>query len=164
MIPDMKRLMIAALVLTVSCTTGRVVSNESVGDVLDRWHHAAAVADEETYFGLMTANAVFLGTDGTERWTREELRDWSARYFDRDSAWVYEPLERHVIISEDGDTAWFDESLRSLSYGSCRGSGVMVLQSGEWRIAQYHLVIPIPNDLADGIVATIRAGSEGKEP
>lgn len=32
-------------------------------------------------------------------------------------------------------------------YGECRGSGVLLREGGEWRIAQYNLTVPIPNDL-----------------
>ncbi len=39
--------------------------------------------------------------------------------------------------------------------GVCRGSGVLVLINGNWKIAQYNLSIPIPNALAGGIVKQI---------
>ncbi len=39
--------------------------------------------------------------------------------------------------------------------GACRGSGVLVLSGGAWKIAQYNLSIPIPNDLADGVTKQI---------
>ena len=63
-----------------------------------------------------------------------------------------------------GDVAWFDESLRSVKLGACRGSGVL-LRGGEageageggeggegavggWRVAQYNLMMAIPNHAA----------------
>lgn len=58
----------------------------------------------------------------------------------------------------DGATAWFDELLANDAYGTCRGSGVLLLTESGWRIAQYNLSIPIPNELAAKIVAVIRAG------
>ena len=39
--------------------------------------------------------------------------------------------------------------------GVCRGSGVLILLGGEWKIAQYNLSIPIPNNLANAIVKQI---------
>jgi len=59
-------------------------------------------------------------------------------------------------MSVDGTTAWFDEILWNDSYGTCRGTGVLVLSGGVWRIAQYNLTIPIPNDLARGFAKTIK--------
>lgn len=61
-------------------------------------------------------------------------------------------------MSGDGATAWFDELLSNDAYGTCRGSGVLLLTGSGWRIAQYNLSIPIPNDLAAEIVAMIGAG------
>ena len=49
--------------------------------VLDDWHLAAAQADEARYFGHFAENAVFLGTDATERWTKAEFRVWASPYF-----------------------------------------------------------------------------------
>ena len=41
---------------------------KAIASTLDAWHEAAAQANFETYFGLMTEDAVFLGTDATENW------------------------------------------------------------------------------------------------
>lgn len=131
-------------------------SEIAIAATLDAWHQAAAVADEAHYFDAMTPDAVFLGTDATERWTRDEFMRWSAPFFARDSAWRFDPIERHIAISPDGDTAWFDERLMSASYGECRGSGALVRDADGWKIAQYNLTIPIPNAIADDVVAMIR--------
>lgn len=42
--------------------------------VLDALHAAAARADGQTYFGLFTPDAVFIGTDVRERWSFPEFR------------------------------------------------------------------------------------------
>ena len=47
-----------------------------------------------------------------------------------------------------GDVAWFDESLRSAKLGACRGSGVLLRGGEGWRIAQYNLMMAIPNHAA----------------
>jgi hypothetical protein len=39
--------------------------------------------------------------------------------------------------------------------GLCRGSGVLVLMGGTWKIAQYNLSIAIPNALAPSVVDQI---------
>jgi hypothetical protein len=39
---------------------------------------------------------------------------------------------------------------------------VLVLEAGEWKIAQYALTFPIPNELAQGITTQIK-GFEAKK-
>ncbi len=115
--------------------------------VLDQWHLAAEKADAELYFGLMAPGAVFLGTDATERWTKDEFRAYAEPYFKKGKAWTFKAAKRHVRYSTDGNTAWFDEELDTPNMGPARGSGVLVKQGKTWRIAQYNLSVPIPNPL-----------------
>ena len=44
--------------------------------VLDTWHKAAAKADFDMYFDLMTKDGVFLGTDATENWQNKAFREF----------------------------------------------------------------------------------------
>jgi len=132
---------------------------QQVNTVIDDWHKAAAEADESRYFGHMTADAVFLGTDSGERWDTKSFREFAHPYFAKGKAWTFTPRERHVMFSTDGNVAWFDEKLDSASYGDVRGSGVLVKQKGVWKIAHYNLTIPIPNDLAKTVVEMIRKGA-----
>jgi hypothetical protein len=120
-----------------------------VASVLDDWHRAAAAADETRYFGHFTAEAVFLGTDATERWTREEFRRYAHPHFAKGKAWRFVAISRHVSFSQDRSVAWFDEALDTPNLGPARGSGVLLREGGQWRIAQYNLSVPIPNDLMD---------------
>ena len=129
--------------------------------ILDALHRAASEADEETYFSLFTDDAIFLGTDATERWTIEEFRTFALPYFERESAWTYTPRERNVTVfpspgAKRNDIAMFDEILDQKKYGTCRGSGLLRQIDGKWRIAQYHLTIPIPNEITSPITAWIR--------
>ena len=156
-------LAIAAFMLT-GCASTQPSSVQDVETVLDAWHHAAAMADEATYFGTLAEDAVFLGTDASERWTKQEFENDMMRYFERETAWTYVPLERHVTVSADGRLAWFDERLENSSYGECRGSGVLRQENGVWRIVQYNLTIPIPNELAREVVRMIRAQEEAPSP
>ena len=128
---------------------------QQVAAVLDDWHQAASVADEARYFGHFAPSGVFLGTDATERWTVTEFRAWAKPRFDRKAAWSFKPRDRHIDFSADHKTAWFDEMLDTPNLGVCRGSGVLVLLGGKWKIAQYNLSVPIPNALVDGIVKQI---------
>ncbi len=132
-------------------------ARSAVSGVLDALHHNASLADEEPYFALFATNAVFLGTDGTERWTVDEFRGYVHPYFDRGQGWTYTLREgrRKIEFDATGSVAWFDEVLDNDNYGECRGTGVLELVDGQWKIAQYNLTIPIPNALANDVVAMI---------
>ncbi|TGD73610.1 hypothetical protein E4634_11360 [Mangrovimicrobium sediminis] len=131
---------------------------QAVAATLDAFHGAAAEADEERYLGLMTEQAVFLGTDGSERWQGEAFRSFVHDNFSRGRGWTYRPRERRVSVAADGDIAWFDEMLDNDSLGECRGSGVLVNTASGWKIAQYNLSVPVPNALVDSVVDSIRSG------
>jgi ketosteroid isomerase-like protein len=119
----------------------------AVAAVLDDWHAAAAAADEKRYFGQFAPDAVFLGTDATERWTVEEFRHYAHPYFAKGKAWSFKAVERHVSFSPDRSVAWFDELLDTPNLGPARGSGVLLRVRGAWKIAHYDLSVPIPNEL-----------------
>lgn len=141
------------------------VARTGINHVLDAWHKAAAKADESQYFGYFTKDAVFLGTDAHERWTRDEFRKWAHPYFSRGKAWSFTPRERHITLSEDGRIAWFDEKLDTPNLGPCRGSGVLMRQGNDWKIAQYNLSVPIPNDLMAKVKKLIEdTDKPGKKP
>ncbi|MBN8553690.1 MAG: nuclear transport factor 2 family protein [Caulobacterales bacterium] len=135
---------------------------------LDRLHQAAAHADGATYFSLFTADALYRGTDATELWTLDEFRAFAEPYFSRGRGWTYAPRERHVSIAptDCACVAWFDEILDSESYGTSRGTGVLVRgDEGVWKIAYYALTFPIPNALARDMTARIRAAEpDGGQP
>lgn len=131
----------------------------AINSTLDQLHNAASKADGSRYFTLYTDDAVFIGSDAGERWSLKEFRAFAEPYFARGKAWTYKPRSRHVVI---GDipcrcVAWFDELLDSESYGTSRGTGVLILTNGSWRISQYALTFPIPNDLAKGMTTEIKA-------
>jgi ketosteroid isomerase-like protein len=143
----------------------RVGERAGVDSVLTAFHLAASEADSERYFGLFAEDAVFIGTDASERWTVDAFRAYAEPYFERGQGWTYVATERHVTIAPDGTTAWFDEILDSQSYGVTRGTGVLVREGGGWKVAQYHLTIPVPNALAREVVDMIRArGAGGGSP
>ena len=127
-------------------STGCKTKEESdINELLDNWHRAAAKGDEEVFFNSMTEDGVYLGTDASERWLRDEMKEWSSQYFERDSAWSFTPLSRNVSLSEDKSLAWFDELLDTWM-GPCRGSGVLILTEDGWKIKHYHLAIAVPNE------------------
>ena len=124
--------------------------------MLDDWHGAASKAEGPRYFAHMTDDAVFLGTDAKERWTKPEFVAFCEPYFSKGQGWTYAPRERHVIVS--GDVAWFDEKLWNDKYGDCRGTGALRRVSGAWKIAHYSLTLLVPNERANDVVKLIRGG------
>ena len=130
----------------------------AVAAVLDDFHNAASEADGDRYFGHFAENAVFLGTDITERWALDEFRAYGQARFDEGTGWTYTPQSRQVYVS--GDTAWFDEILHNERYGMCRGGGVLLRVGDTWKIAQYNLTVPIPNGLLDQVVDLIQEEAE----
>ncbi|HUP64917.1 MAG TPA: nuclear transport factor 2 family protein [Thermoanaerobaculia bacterium] len=129
---------------------------QEIRRVLDALHDAASKAQLERYFALFAPEAVYIGTDATERWSLEEFRGFVTPYFTQGRGWTYEPTSRHVTLGPENRTAWFDEILENESYGTTRGTGVLVKIEDDWKIVQYHLTIPVPNDLAKSVVRMIR--------
>jgi len=128
----------------------------NVQTVLNDFHDAASKADRKRYFGHFAKDAIFLGTDPGERWTVKEFDKYVRPYFKKGKGWTYHPRNRHIYYSDDKKTAWFDEELFNMSYGTCRGTGALRIEDGKWKIAQYNLTIPIPNSLAKEVVKMIR--------
>ncbi|MDG1478460.1 MAG: nuclear transport factor 2 family protein [Myxococcota bacterium] len=120
---------------------------------LDAFHRAAAEADADAYFDLLTPDAVFIGTDATERWSRSELKAYAEPHFAGDSAWIYTPVARSLTVA--GEFAWFDERLSHAKYGETRGSGVLQRIGSSWRIRQYVLSFSVPNAAAGEVVEAI---------
>ena len=123
------------------------VSEEmAVHKILEAWHQAASEAKEDEYFSGFAKDAVFLGTDPKERWTKLEFRKWAHPIFAKGGGWTIRANLRRVYFSSDRKTAWFDEEAESKELGAVRGSGVLVKEKGAWKIAQYNLSVPILNE------------------
>jgi ketosteroid isomerase-like protein len=140
----------------VGCKSTKIPTSDhkqQINKTLDDWHEAAAKAQFETYFSLMTPKGVFIGTDATENWQNEAFRAFSKPYFDKGKAWSFSALERNVYLNEAQDTAWFDELLET-QMKICRGSGVLVKSKGKWKIAHYVLSMTIPNEHTNEVVKT----------
>ena len=152
---------VLASALPVAPLAGQDDAMDEVSATLDALHEAASEADFDRYFSLYAGEAVFLGTDATERWAREEFMDYTRARFDTGTGWTYHMLERHIAIAPGGGTAWFDERLENANLGETRGSGVLVMEDGGWKIAQYNLTIPIPNEMAREVAQRIRALTGG---
>jgi hypothetical protein len=124
-------------------------------------HDAASKSDEARYFDLFAkGGSVFLGTDATERWTLDEFKAFAHPYFSQGKGWTYtlQPGTRKINIVRGTNVAYFDELLNNAKLGTCRGSGVLVIENGQWRVGQYNLSIPVPNDKAESVVKLIHSG------
>ncbi len=134
-----------------SCSSYKNIPESTINQVIDQWHDAAARADFEDYFDLMTTDAVFIGTDATENWQLAEFRAFAKPFFDKGKAWSFTPLQRN-IYTKNG-VVYFDELL-STQMGICRGSGIVVMESGKARIAHYVLSIAVPNENVSSLTET----------
>lgn len=153
------------LALALATPALAATPEEDIAVVLDQLHAAAAKADGPAYFALYTPDAVFLGTDVTERWTIPAFRAYAQPYFDKGQGWTYAARARQVTIApvDCRCVAWFDEVLDSQSYGTARGTGTLLLTPQGWRVSQYALTFPIPNAVADEVIARIKEFEAGKK-
>lgn len=131
------------------------VETAAIHGVVDDWHAAAAQADQARYLKHFSADAVFMGTDGSERWTLEQFTQYVQKHFPA-GGWTYRPHDRQVALSADGTLAWFDEKLANKGYGELRGTGVLRMEEGTWRIAHYSMTFTIPNGVSREVVGVIR--------
>ncbi|WP_344924956.1 nuclear transport factor 2 family protein [Aquimarina addita] len=125
--------------------TAAVQSDSEITTTVEQWHKAAADANFEAYFNLMTADAVFIGTDPTENWSLKSFKAFAKPYFDRGKAWSFSTLDRNIFTQPESNFAWFDELLKT-QMGICRGSGVLEKTIAGWKIKHYVLSIAIPNE------------------
>lgn len=116
-----------------------------INNFLDQWHRAAAEADANIYFGSMADSSIYIGTDATERWTKQAFWEFSKPYFDKGKAWNFKPYDRQLHVDQSGNVTWFSELLDTWM-GVCRGSGIVEKINGQWKIRQYHLSVTVPND------------------
>lgn len=129
---------------------------KNIAEVLNSFHQAAADAQAKPYFNLMSQDAIFLGTDANERWSKEEFKAFVVPYFSKGTGWLYTSTERNISLVKQGQVAFFDELLLSDTYGTCRGTGVLIKTAQGWKISQYNLSIPMPNGLAKALVKQIK--------
>lgn len=122
--------------------------------LVDKWHLCAAKADT-LFFDMMSDDGVYIGTDKTEYWTRDEFKKWAKPFFLRKSAWDFKAIKRNIYFSSDKKTAWFDEQLDTWM-GVCQSSGVLVKQGKLWKISHYQLSITLPNDLTKNFIKMVQ--------
>lgn len=149
---------------TENCATESMQdqAKKDINSLMDNWHKAAATADEDLFFaGSMTEDGIYLGTDITERWLRDELKKWAKSAFDRDVAWAFTAKDRVIYFNEnDPNIAWLEESLDTWM-GPCRGSAVVMRVDGVWKIKHYNLAVAVANEVVEKYMKLI--GMERKK-
>jgi len=146
----MKKTILLLLFVTIFANAQNS-DKEKISQTLDAWHKAAADAKFDAYFNLMADDAIFIGTDATENWTKPDFKVWAKPYFDKGTTWNFTALKRNIFFDKTGKIAWFDELLNT-QMKICRGSGVLVKVGKEWKIQHYVLSMTIPNDEVDAVV------------
>lgn len=129
-------------------------NEQAINAFLDAWHVAAAKADSTGFFGVMSDSSIYIGTDATERWTKQEFMQFAMPYFRKGKAWDFKPYDRNIHFSNDGKFVWFSELLTTWM-GVCRGSGILRFDGKEWKIEQYHLSVTVPNDIVQDFISLV---------
>ena len=135
-------------------------AQEDLDVLLNGLHLDAHKGNFESYFDRYSTDAVFLGTDKTERWTIEEFKAYAKPAFSDGHGWTYEVIERNW--EGNGNIRWFDEILLNEKLGHCRGTGVTELINGEWKISHYALTMLVPNSIAAEVGSQTRRADNVK--
>ena len=68
------------ITLLLLLTASSIIADDQQAEIdalLDGLHQDAHDANFKTYFARYTSDAIFLGTDKTERWTIEEFKEYA---------------------------------------------------------------------------------------
>jgi ketosteroid isomerase-like protein len=165
----MKKYFILALFLpwliackSSSSTTASAVNEKEINALIDNWHRAAAEAKGDDFFDALAPHAVYIGTDASERWTKDQFYSFAKPYFDKGKAWDFKPYDRDLHVTSQGDCAWFSELLTTWM-GVCRGSGVLRKTPNGWKIEQYHLSVTVPNDIIRDFISLVDSHNMRKQ-
>jgi ketosteroid isomerase-like protein len=134
---------------------------EAIEALATGWHKAAADADSTIFFGSMADNAIYIGTDKGEHWTKAQFLGFASPYFARGKAWDFNATERHIFYDPNQQVAYWDEMLHTWM-GPCRGTAVVKRDGPNgWKIAHYTLSMTIPNEKVQEVIKA--AGEKTKE-
>lgn len=128
----------------------------AAGNLLDAWHAAASKADSTAYFDALAEDAIFIGTDSSEVWTKQQFLRFASPHFKKGKAWDFVKISRNLHFDGDRRMVWFDEVLDTWM-GPCRGSGWIAIEGDKLKIKQYVLSLTVPNDKIEGVLQSIGA-------
>lgn len=152
------------MLLFLACSSMNFARKPAVSELdilMDNWHLAASKGDTKNYFDFVTDDFVFLGTAPEERWNKSTFQAFCKPYFDQKKGWDFKRISRNWMFSKNGKIAWFDEKL-STWMEECRGSGVLIKQSGKWKLAHYNLSVVIENEKMSAFIALRKAANPEK--
>jgi len=115
-------------------STQSIIIEKQISRQLNQLHQFAGEAKGKDYFALFSESAVFIGTDPSETWSIKEFKAYALPFFNHGKGWEYQPKDRHIYLSKNGQVAWFDELLDNQKYGLMRGSGVLQKYPQGWKI------------------------------
>jgi hypothetical protein len=154
----MKRLILACCLLLSSvgalAQPADAALKQQVNAFVDEWHDDAAHA-RMAYFDKIAKDGVYIGTDKTELWHKDEFKAWAKKYFERKSAWAFKSIRRNVYTTPDKHIIWFDELLDT-QMGVCQASGVIHRTPTGFEIEHYQLSIAVPNDVSTPVTRMIK--------
>ncbi|MDH3987987.1 MAG: nuclear transport factor 2 family protein [Gammaproteobacteria bacterium] len=150
------------LLLAMSFTAS--ADDAAIAAVIDDFHDAAAHGDNARYLGHMTDDAVFMGTDEWERWPKQpDFVDYVGGRFKDGIGWTYRSVQRNIRLADAGNIAWFDEVIFSETSGRFRGTGVVVLENGTWKIAHYAMSFLVFNENWEDVIELSKQTSAMKK-
>jgi hypothetical protein len=144
-------LQITLLLVPFLAYSQQEIQEKNIAIILDSLNLTASNAQFNEYFSLYSNDAIFLGTDSNERWDKLEFMNWAKPKFEAKQTWKFSLINRNIYLSNNNQVAWFDELLET-KMKICRGSGVLINESGKWKIVQYNLSITILNDITKKVV------------
>lgn len=144
-----------------------VRESQEIAAVVRRIGEAWGARDFETYSNLISASPHFrgIGTDADEFWDSPEaflqVRRVQSEELDRQGWGRAEATVERVDAFEDGAVGWAS-ILVALDTPNgvvnLRGTAVLVLEAGAWRVVQWHNSVPSPNVHTFGVELTTTLG------
>jgi hypothetical protein len=143
------------LLITLYCSSAIASSEQQIAKLLDQFHLSASQANYQSYFDSFGQQASFIGTDASEYWTKAEFAEYTKKRFASGQGWTYKSTSRHITLDNSGEFAWFHELLINEKYGLCRGTGIVTKTGSGWKIQQYNLSVPLPNEMMEDLTEQI---------
>lgn len=101
------KFILCLITMCIGCTTHELqpilVTNErqAIVTLLNNLNTAAATANYTNYFNCFASNAVFIGTDATESWTKKSFMLWAKPHFDaKKKQGTLQPLSELFILAQ----------------------------------------------------------------
>ena len=160
----MKQILMTIFLLSSMTMLAQKNDTTVVNEFIDQWHQDASNVDRQAYFDKIDEHGIYIGTDATEIWSKQEFYDWAEPQFTgKGTAWSFKAIERNIYFGENAKYAWFDELLSFGNGGILRGSGVLQYQDGNWTIMHYVLSLPVPNEKFRDVMQVLKNKEQGNK-